>query len=205
MNRAERFNSITHLLGAALAIVGLGFLVVRASCTGDPWKIVSASIYAGTLVALYFSSALYHSIQGQTTFTLQKLDHTMIYLLIAGTYTPFTLVTLRGAWGWSLFGVVWGLALVGVLQELLSKKRRNILSVVLYLVMGWIVVLVARPIMRALPGAGLVWLVTGGLFYSVGVIFFALDKKLAYSHGIWHLFVLAGSASHFIAIYLYVV
>jgi len=205
MNRAERFNSITHLLGAVFALVGLGFLLVRASSTGDPWKIVSASIYGGTLVALYFSSSLYHGIQHQTTFILQKLDHTMIYMLIAGTYTPFALVTLRGAWGWPIFGVVWGLALVGILQEILFKKRKNILSVVLYLVMGWIVVIVARPIMRVLPGAGIIWLVTGGLFYTIGVLFYALDKKFAYSHGVWHLFVLAGSASHYIAIYLYVV
>jgi hemolysin III len=205
MNRAERFNSITHLLGAALALVGLVLLVVHAAFTGDPWKIVSASIYGGTLVALYSSSALYHSIGGKTSFIFQKLDHTMIYLLIAGTYTPFTLVTLRGAGGWPLFGVVWGLASIGILQELLFKKRKNILSVVLYLVMGWSVVIVARPVLSALPGAGITWLVSGGLFYTIGVIFYALDKKFVYSHGIWHLFVLAGSASHFIAIYMYVV
>jgi len=205
MNRAERFNSITHLLGAAFALAGLVFLVVRASLTHDPWKIVSAGIYGGTLVALYFSSALYHSVQGKAAFILQKFDHAAIYLLIAGTYTPFTLVTLRGAWGWSLFGVVWGLALAGILQELLFKKRRNILSVVLYLVMGWIVVIVARPVLRALPGSGIFWLVAGGLFYTFGVVFYALDKKFMYSHGIWHLFVLAGSASHYVAIYLYVV
>jgi len=205
MNRAERFNSITHLLGAAFALAGLVFLVVRASLTHDPWKIVSAGIYGGTLVALYFSSALYHSVQGKAAFILQKFDHAAIYLLIAGTYTPFTLVTLRGAWGWSLFGVVWGLALAGILQELLFKKRRNILSVVLYLVMGWIVVIVARPVLRALPGSGIFWLVAGGLFYTFGVVFYALDTKFMYSHGIWHLFVLAGSASHYAAIYLYVV
>lgn len=205
MNRGERLNSITHLLGAVFALTGLVLLAVRAAFTGDPWKIVSAAIYGGTLVALYSVSALYHGLKGRAKSIFQKLDHTAIYLLIAGTYTPFTLVTLRGAWGWSLFGAVWGLAAAGILQDLLLKRRRNILSVVLYLVMGWLIVLAARPITLALSGEGMRWLVTGGLFYTIGVVFYALDKKSSYSHGIWHLFVMAGSASHYIAIYLYVV
>lgn len=205
MYHGEKLNSITHLAGAALALTGLVFLVVRAALTGDPWKIVSSGIYGTTLTALYFFSTLYHSVRGNAKAILQKLDHTAIYLLIAGTYTPFTLVTLRGAWGWSLFGVVWGLAVAGILQELLSKKRRNILSVIIYLVMGWLVVIAARPITQALSGAGIAWLTAGGLFYTIGVLFYALDKKLAHGHGIWHLFVLAGSACHYIAIFLYVV
>ena len=204
MYHGERFNSITHLLGAILAFAGLIVLVVRASLSGDPWKIVSFSIYGGTLVALYTSSALYHSIRGPSKNIFQKFDHSTIYLLIAGSYTPFSLVTLRGAWGWSLLGVVWGLAVIGILQDLLFAKRRAVLSVAIYLLMGWIAMIVIRPLSHALPGAGMTWLVTGGLFYTVGVVFYALDTRLEYSHGIWHLFVLAGSACHYFTILLYV-
>ena len=204
MYHGERFNSITHLLGAILAFAGLIVLVVRASLSGDPWKIVSFSIYGGTLVALYTSSALYHSIRGPSKKIFQKFDHSTIYLLIAGSYTPFSLVTLRGAWGWSLLGVVWGLAVIGILQDLLFAKRRAVLSVAIYLLMGWIAMIVIRPLSHALPGAGMTWLVTGGLFYTVGVVFYALDTRLEYSHGIWHLFVLAGSACHYFTILLYV-
>jgi len=204
MYHGERMNSITHLLGVVLAIVGLIFLVVRAAGTGDLWKIVSCSIYGGTLVTLYTSSTLYHSIKGASKSVFQKFDHGAIYLLIAGSYTPFTLVTLRGAWGWSLFAVVWGLAVIGILQDTLFVKRRRILSVIIYLLMGWIAMVAIRPLSRALPGAGMTLLVAGGLFYTVGIIFYALDNKIMYSHGIWHLFVLAGSACHFFAIFLYV-
>src|ERR1700686_2494689 len=132
MYRGERLNSITHLLGSVLAVIGLIFLVVRAGTAGDPWKIVSFSIFGAMLVAMYAASALYHSLQGASKKFFQKLDHSAIYLLIAGIYTPFTLVTLRGAWGWSLFGVVWGLAVIGILQDLLFAKRRGILSMVIY-------------------------------------------------------------------------
>ncbi len=204
MYHGERMNSITHLLGVVLAVVGLIFLVARAALTGDPWKIVSCSIYGGTLVTLYTSSTLYHSIKGASKKVFQKLDHSAIYLLIAGSYTPFTLVTLHGPWGWSLFAVVWGLAVIGILQDLLFAKRRGILSVMIYLLMGWIAMVAIRPLSRALPGAGMTLLVAGGLFYTIGVIFYALDKKLAHSHGIFHLFVLAGSACHYFTIYLYV-
>jgi len=204
MYHGERMNSITHLLGVVLAIVGLIFLVVRAALTGDPWKIVSCSIYGGTLVTLYTSSTLYHSIKGASKRVFQKFDHSAIYLLIAGSYTPFTLVTLRGPWGWSLFAVVWGLAVIGILQDILIAKRRGILSVIIYLLMGWIAMVAIRPLSRALPGAGMILLVAGGLFYTIGVVFYALDKKIIHSHGIWHLFVLAGSACHFFTIFLYV-
>jgi len=204
MYHGERMNSITHLLGVVLAIVGLIFLVVRAALTGDPWKIVSCSIYGGTLVTLYTSSTLYHSIKGASKRVFQKFDHSAIYLLIAGSYTPFTLVTLRGSWGWSLFAVVWGLAVIGILQDILFAKRRGILSVIIYLLMGWIAMVAIRPLSRALPGAGMILLVAGGLFYTIGVVFYALDKKIIHSHGIWHLFVLAGSACHFFTIFLYV-
>jgi hemolysin III len=204
MNSGERLNSITHLLGSVLAFIGLIVLVVRAALVGDPWKIVSFSIYGATLVLLYTSSSLYHSIQGASKKLFQKFDHSAIYLLIAGSYTPFTLVTLRGAWGWSLFGVVWGLAIIGILQDLLFAKRRGILSVAIYLIMGWIAIVAVRPLSHALPGSGMIWLVTGGLFYTVGIVFYALDKKIVYSHGVWHLFVLAGSVCHYFSIFLYV-
>jgi len=204
MYHGERFNSITHLLGSVLALIGLIFLVVRAALAGDPWKIISFSIFGATLVVLYTSSTLYHSIRGASKKFFQKFDHSAIYLLIAGSYTPFTLVTLRGAWGWSLFGVVWGLAVIGILQDLLFAKRKSILSVVIYLLMGWIAMAAFRPLSRALPGAGMTWLVTGGLFYTVGIVFYALDKKFAHSHGIWHLFVMAGSLCHYFTIFLFV-
>jgi len=204
MYHGERMNSITHLLGVVLAIVGLIFLVVRAALTGDPWKIVSCSIYGGTLVTLYTSSTLYHSIKGASKRVFQKFDHSAIYLLIAGSYTPFTLVTLRGPWGWSLFAVVWGLAVIGILQDILFSKRRGILSVIIYLLMGWIALVAIRPLSLALPGAGMTLLIAGGLFYTIGIVFYALDKRMIHSHGIWHLFVLAGSACHFFAIFLYV-
>jgi hemolysin III len=205
MYRGERLNSITHLLGSVFALIGLIVLVIRAALAGDPWKIISFSIFGITLVLLYTSSALYHSIHGASKPMLQKLDHTAIYLLIAGSYTPFTLVTLRGAWGWSLFGLVWGLAVIGILQDILFTKRKKILSVVIYLMMGWIAIVAVRPLARALPGAGMVLLVAGGLFYTIGVVFYALDKKFVYSHGIWHLFVLAGSMCHYFTVLLYVV
>jgi len=204
MYHGERFNSFTHLLGLILAVVGLVVLVFRAVNTGDSWKVVSFSIYGGTLVALYLSSALYHSIRGSSKQVFQKFDHSTIYLLIAGSYTPFTLVTLRGVWGWSLFGVVWGLAVIGIIQDLLFVKRRAVLSVAIYLLMGWICLFAIRPLSHALPRAGMIWLVAGGLFYTIGVVFFALDKRLRHGHGIWHLFVLAGSVCHYLAIFLYV-
>jgi len=205
MYRGERLNSITHLLGSVFALIGLIVLVIRAALAGDPWKIISFSIFGITLVVLYISSALYHSIRGASKKLFQKFDHSAIYLLIAGSYTPFTLVTLRGVWGWSLFGVVWGLAVIGILQDVLFAKRKHILSVVIYLMMGWIAMVAIRPLSRALPGAGMILLVAGGLFYTIGIVFYALDKKFVYSHGIWHLFVLAGSVCHYFTILLYVV
>lgn len=204
MYRGEKFNSISHLIGATLALVGLAVLVVSASLRGEPWRIVSFSIYGTTLFGLYLFSTLYHSIQGKPKALFQKLDHTAIYLLIAGTYTPFTLVTLGGTWGWTIFGIVWGLAVAGIIQELALTTRHRILSVVIYLVMGWVVVIAIPPLMRALPPWGMVWLVAGGLFYTIGVIFYVFDKKIHHGHGIFHLFVLAGSISHYIAILYYV-
>ena len=202
--KGELFNSISHLLGAAAALVGTAFLVGIAVQQGDPWKIVSFSIYGATLLSLYTFSALYHSLRGKGKTVFRKLDHHAIYLLIAGTYTPFTLVTLRGRWGWSIFGVVWGMAVLGIILEMLLQKRRQVVPVVIYLLMGWLIIIALKPLLRALPTAGFAWLLLGGLFYTVGVGFFALDKKVRYFHGVWHLFVLAGSLCHYIAVFFYV-
>ena len=204
MYYGERFNSSTHLMGTVLAAAGAAVLVVLAARLGDPWKIVSFSIYGAMLFALYTLSTLYHSIRGKAKDVLRKLDHCSIYLLIAGTYTPFTLVTLRGAWGWSLFGVIWGLAALGIAQEAWLGKGARILSLVIYVLMGWLSVIAVKPLLAALTPAGFAWLAAGGLFYTGGIIFYALDEKLRHGHGIWHMFVLAGSASHYLAILLYV-
>lgn len=204
MYYTEKFNSITHLVGAVLALAGLVVLVAEAARQGDPWKIVSFSVYGATLFMLYGASALYHSLRGRAKVVFRKLDHLAIYLLIAGTYTPFMLVTLRGGWGWSLFGVIWGLAIFGMVLEFLPRRRARVLSVAIYFLMGWLVLVAFGPLWAALPLGGLVWLVAGGLFYTVGAIFYGLDGKLRHAHGIWHLFVLAGSASHYFAILYYV-
>jgi hemolysin III len=203
MYDGERFNSISHLFGAVAALAGGVVLVVYASMQGDPWKIVSFSIYGATLFLLYLFSVLYHSLRGEIKNLFRRLDHLAIYLLIAGTYTPFTLVTLNGVWGWWIFGAVWGLALVGMLLEFVPQKRR-ILPVIIYLVMGWICLVALKPLLQAMPLAGFWWLLAGGLFYTVGIIFYALDKKLKHAHGIWHLFVLAGSVCHYFTVLLYV-
>ena len=204
MYHGERFNSITHLVGAALALAALVVLVVFASLQGDPWKIVSFSIYGTTLFMLYTFSALYHSLHGRAKIIFQKLDHAAIYLLIAGSYTPFTLVTLRGAWGWSLFGIVWGLAILGIVLDSLHRDGPRVYQMVIYLLMGWVVLVALYPLLQNLPTGGLILLVFGGLCYTGGMVFYALDEKMNHAHGIWHLFVLAGSVSHFLAIYLYV-
>ena len=205
MYHGERFNSISHLLGAALSLVGLTVLVVFASQQGDPWKIVSFSIYGASLFLLYTASTLYHSWPGPAKALFKKLDHVAIYLLIAGTYTPFTLITLRGPWGWSLFGAVWGLAIAGIVLDSLHKKGRRTIQVSLYVLMGWCIIIAMVPLIKNLPTGGLIWLVTGGVLYTGGIVFYVLDKRLKHGHGIWHLFVLAGSISHYLSILLYVV
>jgi hemolysin III len=204
MYQGEKLNAITHLVAAVLALVGAAVLVVLAALGGDPWKVVSVSIYGLTLVLLYTFSVLYHSLRGRAKLVLQKLDHQSIYLLIAGSYTPFCLVTLRGSWGWSLFGVVWALAVIGSLQEFWAGKAR-VLSVVIYVVMGWVVVVALIPLHKALGSAGLAWLVVGGLFYTLGIVFYALDARVRHFHGVWHLFVMAGSAAHYVAILRHVI
>ena len=204
MYYGERFNAWTHLVGAVLALAGGVVLIVQAALVGDPWKVVSVSIYGLTLVLLYSFSTLYHSVRGRAKNVLREFDHHSIYLLIAGSYTPFCLVTLRGAWGWSLFGAVWGLALLGSLQELWLKDGARILSVVIYVLMGWAALAALGPLQDSLGTIGFAWLVAGGLLYTVGIIFYVLDTRLRHAHGIWHLFVIAGSAAHYVAILCYV-
>lgn len=205
MKKQERFNSISHGIGAAAALAGLVVLVVAASRQGDPWKIVSFSIYGATLLLLYTSSTLYHSLRGKAKNVFRKLDHHAIYLLIAGTYTPFTLVTLRGAWGWSLFGIIWGLAISGIVVDSLPQKGLRILPVVIYLLMGWLILMALKPLLRALPSMGFLWLLLEGVFYTGGVVFYALDERVRHFHGIWHLFVLLGSISHYFTVLFYIV
>ncbi|MBI6897736.1 hemolysin III family protein [Pseudomonas putida] len=204
MYHGERFNAWTHLVGAVLACIGAVWLIVVAGLQGDPWKIVSFSIYGFTLLLLYSISTLYHSTRGRAKRIMRKLDHLSIYLLIAGSYTPFCLVSLRGPWGWSLFGVVWGLALIGMLQEIKPRSEARILSIVIYALMGWIVLVAVKPLLHSLGGAGFAWLAAGGVFYTVGIIFFAFDSRFRHWHGIWHLFVIAGSLMHFVAVFFYV-
>jgi len=203
MYHGERFNSITHLVGAVLALGGATVLVTLAGVTGGATRIVSFSVYGLTLFLLYLFSTLYHSLRGRAKRVFQVLDHHAIYLLIAGTYTPFSLVALKGKTGWWLFGGVWGLALLGILIDTLRGKGGHLLSVAIYLLMGWLILFVLGPLIAALPPGGFRWLLAGGLFYTVGVVFYALDGVWPWCHGIWHLFVLAGSISHYFAVLLY--
>lgn len=204
MYYGEKFNALTHLVGAVLALTGTIVLIFLAALDGDPWKVVSVSIYGVTLVLLYSFSTLYHSLRGRAKNILRELDHHSIYLLIAGSYTPFCLMTLRGPWGWSLFGVVWGLAVLGSLQELWFKSGARILSVVIYVAMGWVALVALVQLLQALGPAGFAWLVAGGLFYTIGIIFYLIDARFTYAHGIWHLFVIAGSAAQYVAVLHYV-
>lgn len=203
MYHGERFNGISHLIGAIAAIVGLVILVVLAVRQGDPWKIASFSIYGSTLVMLFVFSTLYHSLRGKPKVFFRQLDHHAIYLLIAGTYTPFTLVSLREGWGLPLFGVIWGLAVVGMVVDSLPNKRR-IFPIIIYLLMGWLCLIAIKPLMDALSREGFLWLLLGGVFYTVGIIFYALDKRVRHFHGIWHLFVLAGSVAHYFVVLFYI-
>jgi len=204
MYYGERFNSISHLVGAGLAVLGSVMLIVLAARLGDPWKIVSFSIYGAMLIALYVASTLYHSVRGRAKVILQKFDHCSIYLLIAGSYTPFALVSLRGVWGWSLLGAVWTLALVGILQEIWFAKGARVLSLVIYLLMGWLALVAIVPLWTALSPAGFAWLAAGGLFYTVGIIFYVADQRVRHGHGVWHLFVLGGSSCHFFTVLFFV-
>ena len=200
----EIAHSITHGIGAGLSILGLILLLVRGVRTGDPWVVVSFAIFGSTMVILYTASTLYHALVPPRARKVFKiLDHAAIYLLIAGTYTPFLLVSLRGSWGWTLFGIVWGLAIFGVLFKVFFAGRFKLVSTLIYLGMGWLCAVATKPLLAAVPHAGLLWMLAGGLAYSGGTAFY-LWRGMKYHHAIWHLCVLAGTICHFWAVYHYV-
>lgn len=201
----ELFNGITHGAGMVLSIAALVLLIVFSSIYGSAGHIVSCTIFGVTLTLLYTASTLYHSAQKPQAKKVFKIfDHSCIYLLIAGTYTPFLLVTLRGALGWTMFGIIWFLAVSGVVLKVFFVHRFRIISTVAYVLMGWIIVIAIKPLADSLPSGGLVWLIAGGMAYTLGVVFYAW-KRLPFNHAIWHLFVLAGSTCHFIAVIFYVI
>jgi hemolysin III len=205
MRSGERFNSISHLVGAALAVVGLIPLAVVASEGGEARRIVSFAVYGVALVLLYLMSTLYHGLHGRAKDVFRRLDHIAIYLLIAGTYTPFALVVLGGSLGWTILAAVWSLALVGTLLDALRRPEQSrALQIGICLAMGWMCLGGIREIVASLPAAGFAWLLAGGVLYTVGVVFFVLDRRIRHGHGIWHLFVLAGSTSHYVALIAYV-
>ncbi len=203
--REDFANSIIHGVGFILSIIGMCVLIAFASIYGNAWHVVSCSIYGSTLVFLYTASTLYHSIQlAKAKRVLRVLDHSTIFLLIAGTYTPFTLVNLRGPWGWSLFGVIWALAVIGILFQTTMLRKGAVVSVAFYVTMGWVVVVAIKPMLSLVDTGGLVLLLLGGVAYTTGVVFY-LWRQMPYNHAIWHVFVLAGSALHFFSILLYVI
>jgi len=203
--REEIFNSVTHGAGAIISIFGLVFLIFSAKTQGQNSHIVSCAIFGVTLVLLYISSTLYHSFQKPNIKHIFRiLDHSCIYVLIAGTYTPFMLIIVRGSVGWTILAIVWSLTICGIFFKIYFVNRFKIVSTLAYVLMGWLVIFAVKPLFQVLPLAGIVWLVGGGLAYTLGIIFYAW-KKLPFNHAIWHLFVLAGSACHYIAVLLYIV
>lgn len=204
MHHGERFNSYSHLAATVLAAAGAATLVTLAALKGDPLRIVSFSVYGAGLFFLYLVSTIYHSIRGRAKDVFRKLDHAAIYVMIAGTYTPFALVTLGGAWGWTMFGAIWALAAIGIVQELYLARGARVLSLAIYVLMGWLALVAIVPLFRALSWSGMAWVVGGGLIYTAGILFYLYDERFRHWHGIWHLFVMAGSAVHFVAIVLFV-
>ena len=201
----EIANCVTHGVGLALSVVGMIALVALAYLYGGALHVVSSSVYGASLVILYLASTLYHSARTpRAKHVFQVVDHCCIYLLIAGTYTPFTLVTLRGGWGWTLFGLVWGLSLAGIIFRIIFGTRYKPVTIVSYVLLGWLCVIAVKPILATVPLGALAWIAAGGLAYTSGVVFFAAHR-IPHNHAIWHVFVLAGSICHFIAVALYVI
>jgi len=199
----ELANSVSHGIGAAFSAAGLALLVAFAATRGDAWRVVGLSIFGSTLFFLYLVSTLYHAVRGPRAKRLFRvLDHAAIFLLIAGTYTPVLLVFMRGPWGWTLFGLIWAMAIGGVLRKVFLMDRMQWTSVLLYIGMGWLVLIAFRPMLRSVPRELTLWLLLGGVCYTLGVVFYAW-KRLPYQHAIWHLFVLAGSICHFIGLLLH--
>ena len=204
MYAGEKFNSITHLVGPLMAVAGTAVIVTLAAQRGGPLAVVAISIYGAMLITMYVSSTLYHSVRGPAKKVFHVFDHCAIYLLIGGTYTPFTLLTLRGPVGWWLFGIIWTLAAIGIIKDVLFRGRGRITSVVLYILMGWLVVVAMGPLRQNLPEAGVVLLAIGGFVYTAGVVFYALTNRVAHTHGMWHLCVMGGSICHYLVVYRYV-
>ena len=199
----EIANSITHGIGAALSVAALVLLVVFAALRGDAWRIVGFSIFGTSLFVLYLTSTLYHSFTNlKVKRFFRVLDHSVIFILIAGSYTPITLTVLRGPWGWTLFGLIWGLAIFGIVMKIAFFDRFNALSLILYILMGWLVVIALKPLLSAAPSGLLIWMGIGGISYMLGIIFYAWER-LPFNHAIWHLFVLGGSISHFFGMLLH--
>ena len=199
----EIANSITHGIGAALSVAALVLLVVFAALRGDAWRIVGFSIFGTSLFVLYLTSTLYHSFTNlKVKRFFRVLDHSVIFILIAGSYTPITLTVLRGPWGWTLFGLIWGLAIFGIVMKITFFDRFNALSLILYILMGWLVVIALKPLLSAAPSGLLIWMGIGGVSYMLGIIFYAWER-LPFNHAIWHLFVLGGSISHFFGMLLH--
>jgi hemolysin III len=202
--REEIANSVSHGLGLVAAVVAIPFLLARAVRVGDAIFVAGVALFAVAMLLLYSGSTLYHGLpNGRAKRVFRVLEHSAIYILIAGSYSPFTLGVLRGPWGWTLFGIVWALAATGVLLKTLGNSSHPIVSTVLYVAMGWLVVVAAGPMLARVPTAGLLWLLAGGLSYTLGVAFYATDRWLHFGHAVWHLFVLAGTACHGVAVYRY--
>ncbi|MDQ0204178.1 PAQR family membrane homeostasis protein TrhA [Pectinatus haikarae] len=200
----EKINAITHGIGAFFAVIALIVLIARAYLDGGLWQMVAAVVYGVSLVLLYLASTLYHSFSRRRVKEILKFfDHAAIYILIAGNYTPFTLIPLHGTFGWAIFGIIWGLALAGIVFKIFFVKRFKFFSTLCYLLMGWLAIFMVKPLLAVLPAAAIYWLVAGGLLYTIGTIFY-LDKKIPYNHAVWHLFVIGGSVSHFITVFKYV-
>lgn len=198
--REELFNALTHGLGILASVAGGAVLITLAAVHGDAWHIAGAAVYVAALIILYTASTLYHAVpHAGAKSKLKVLDHCAIYLLIAGTYTPFTLTGLRGGWGWALFGTIWGLAAAGVVFKLFATGRFRYLSTAIYVAMGWMVVVAIVPLVQSVPATAVLWLFIGGVTYTAGTVFYHNDR-IPYSHAVWHLFVLAGSVCHFVAV-----
>lgn len=200
----EAANTISHAIGLIAAIAATPFMVIRAVKLGDPAFVVGVSIFCGTMIVLYLASSIYHMLpHGRAKRVCKDIDHSAIYLLIAGTYTPFTLGALSGPWGWTLLGIVWTLAAFGVLLKSLRKLNHPVLSVGLYLIMGWIILVAMHPLTREVPAAGIAWLAAGGASYTLGIVFYVLDARFKFAHFVWHLFVLGGTFCHFVSVFGY--
>lgn len=200
----EIANSISHGIGLVAALIATPFLIMRAVQYADTGFIIGASFFAATMILLYLASTLYHALpQGKAKRVFKIIEHSAIYLLIAGTYTPFTLGVLRGPWGWTLFGIVWGLAAIGVTLKAFDKMHNPIITTSLYLLMGWLILIAIYPLYTRIPVSGLLWLIAGGVAYTIGVFFFATDSRFRYGHFIWHLFVMVGTVCHYFAVLWY--